>query len=792
MKTRILCFLLLVCGLSFSAAAQNNPSQYKLRELSAGEYLDGILSTMSGPADFDNSYFPQLIGDVLFDEYPNLENENWEKLLKVYDWLGVGTLDLGFNRDRLNIAIIHAWLRENKVDLSKSKQLQFADYDISITPRDFNDDGVNEYLLDVVKGAKGKIDRDGTYYEAEYVDYLVAQGKENYHILRPQSSQWHGTSGWPQDPVKGGAIEARFEDINADGLPEWLVIDGGNITGGMGQYVCSSSLHIYGWRNGQLVDLTPRRGLGYQGEHFSGGGCTLPTFRFVWDLANVDDDPAMEILQHAYYLDNWYCSVSVTDEFDWDAGKDQYVFKQTNQVLADTQNCLQRQAEELMWKGDSAAPIPLYEKALSLPPYQTDSEWQQDDLKELNQYLRIRLALAYILSAQQEKARPLLQQLQSETYKEDTIRDFVSVLSLHIDDPLRACSAAFNIFTEYAPNHIYGVTNKEHFNYGVIYFPERIACDAPNVIQSYLADHSLRTDQSPVDQLKAIGIDTQKVLRFDLDHDGHEEWLIWPKVPMSPLFFAPDGDVYQESQITINPYLKPGEFSTHALPDDAGEAIIFKPDELIYDNDPPWYGNYDPQYAIGGGGEPSECITAGRKSQKFIQFQLWRMDNKQLVHILWAEVCRDSVEELFGDHDKALQLDGGTVQNDMGDHFENFDLKYEWDNAEKKYKLIVNPTPTPLATATPTPQPKYYRVSDAFNKHDYAAVVEMTEHLLVEDYKGNGNYAVQMLTGDYYLRALALQHLGREQEAIEAFLKMIEVAPDEHWKKLAMLYLEPV
>jgi tetratricopeptide (TPR) repeat protein len=49
-----------------------------------------------------------------------------------------------------------------------------------------------------------------------------------------------------------------------------------------------------------------------------------------------------------------------------------------------------------------------------------------------------------------------------------------------------------------------------------------------------------------------------------------------------------------------------------------------------------------------------------------------------------------------------------------------------------------------------------------------------------------------MLTRDYYLRALALQQLGRDQEAIKAFLKMIAVAPDEHWKKLARLYLEPV
>lgn len=225
MKIRILCFLLLVCGLSFSAAAQDDASKYKLRELNASEYLDGILSTMSGPADFDNSYFPQLVGDVLFDEYPKLDNVSWEKLLKVYDWLGAGSSDpfLGYNRAQWNIAIIQTWLRENKVDLSKAKQLQFADYDINVTPRDFDGDGVNEYLLDVVKGAKGKIDRDGTYYEAEYVDYLVAQGSGNYHILRPQSLQWHGTSGWPQDPVKGGAIEALFKDINADGLPEWLV-----------------------------------------------------------------------------------------------------------------------------------------------------------------------------------------------------------------------------------------------------------------------------------------------------------------------------------------------------------------------------------------------------------------------------------------------------------------------------------------------------------------------------------------------------------------------------------------
>jgi len=802
MKTRFICLLLLVCGFTFSTNAQDEAAKYKLRDPSAAEYMDGILSTMSVPLNFADPLFPQILGDILLREYPHLENEKWGTLLKVYDWLGVGesTLSVFYNRDVWNTNIIHSWLRENQIDLSKTKQFKFADYDIRVTPRDFDGNGENEYLLDVVKGATKKINRNVCNYDAEYVDYLVVQqNKGDYSITRPSSLPWHGApGGGPIWLGQGGAAEIRFADINADGLPEWVVADGGEVGGGPGNYETAGELYIFSWYEGQLVDLTPKRG----GKDWkpdqspvyyedSGGGCSTISTNISWDFVNVDHDPALEILQHQIYADNWSCDSVITKQFDWDADKGRYVYARNDQAFGDTQNCTQRLAEETMWKGDFAKAVSLFQKALTLPQREVAPSAKQytQKLVQLNQYLRARLALAYILTQQPEKALPLITVLQTETFTDEANFLLVDALAKHVDNPFASCVAAYNVFAKTYPMNLYGITVEQYTGRDRPYLPKNMGCDAPKMIGDLFAKHSFNTHQLPVDQLNVLDLNTRKVLHFDLNHDGYDEWLIWLESPVAPFFFAPNGDTYQVSQVEINAYLEPGEISTWELPDGAGQTIIFKPDNGYSRGFPPWYGQYDWLLGLAGGGG-STCVTAGRKSPDYSQFKMWRLDNYRLVSVFDNQLCRDNVADLFPEGEGSITLDGGTVKYDDGyDSNSPTDLKYVWDNTKKIYDWPPNPSPTPIPTTIPAQQPKYYHVIDAFNARDYAVVVDMSSQLIPNDY---GSLRPQMLTRDYYLRALALQHLGRDKEAIEAFLKMIDAAPDEHWKKLAMLYLEPV
>ena len=117
-----------------------------------------------------------------------------------------------------------------------------------------------------------------------------------------------------------------------------------------------------------------------------------------------------------------------------------------------------------MWTGDYAKAIPLFKQALERPQFQVyvKDEYSRSRVKSLNQYLRARLALAYVMTEQPEMAQSLIQTLLSETYPESSVAQFVSVLAEQINNPFLACINAFDVFTRNDAPYAYGITIEQY------------------------------------------------------------------------------------------------------------------------------------------------------------------------------------------------------------------------------------------------------------------------------------------------------------------------------------------
>ena len=383
---RVICLLLLLIPLTISAQDNDTPA-YRLRVPTVEEYLKTVIHIAEIRAneeqysDWRNWSTYSRINDIIFDRWRNLTDYDFDLLSDTYTAMGIGT-GYFWDRDIWSQYLIGAWLYENHIDLSTVDQLRFEDFFITVTARDFNDDGTAEYVLDEMKGAE--VNRTHCFYEAEVVDYLVVsqQGDDYQYIETHLPWTGRGDFGGPTNYGEGGEVELLFEDINADGLPEWIVAYGGQTYGGPGSgYVNTGRLYILAWRNGELAELAPRWNnddsyridISYEED---AGACHGPIPRDVtWEFINVDDDPALEILQHQDYLDNWYCESRETKVFDWDEENDRYEFvEQGDDFFNDTKQCAHRQAEEAMWSGDYPTAIDFYEYGLTLASYESGYE----------------------------------------------------------------------------------------------------------------------------------------------------------------------------------------------------------------------------------------------------------------------------------------------------------------------------------------------------------------------------------------------------------------------------------
>ncbi len=800
-KAALLMLGLLLCT---QVQAQDAPA-YHLRTPSAAEYVQRIGEIAeqqnAQPQDaWQTSNLYSNLTDALFSRFPDLSTLDYQQLLATYDTMGIGHDGAFWRRGQWVEAIFAAWLRLKQPDLSARSELAFADFRIGVTPRDFDGDGQAEYVLDVIKGEP--TDRYSCRYQAEYVNYRVVQSTGSGYQLIDTPLYWEGYGTEAGSNFgEGGQVEYSFDDINADGLPEWSVLTGGETGGGPGMgYENVGRLYILGWRDGRMVDLAAladRREYPYSVTAYGedAGVCHGPVPRDVtWEFSNLDADPAQEILQHQVYLDNWQCLARRTRILDWDAAQDRYVqIDERRDFAVDSQNCARRQAEEAMWASEYEQALENYERALSLPPYIDPDEALYESIRgsaqrrrlTYGQYHMARMALAYQMTGQPEAAHAILDSLREQAFTYEPVRYLVEAVAAAPDTPMGACLAAYaNFATHFKPDrdqYRLGVIEEQQFDTIVAYSPARVGCDVAAMIDAEVETRPFTADRLPEDYLRDLGMSVRKFIRADLNGDGQDEWLVWPETMLNPFFFAPDATGhYEVSTPAVDPFDHADEIHLWPLPDDAGIAVAYvtSRDERSFPE--PWACLYDWTCGYGYGGD-KECSPAG-----YSALIMWRMMGQELRLMQPdLDLCGTDFAALFAGG-VSTAIDGGTY---IWAHGHSTPISYAWDSDRKTF--VRFPASPAVPTPIPTPEPKYTSLYQALNGGDYAAALPMLDDAIAYEQSADLERP-EVLSAYRFQRAFILETLGRPDEALAEYVAIYTAAPDSAWGMMAALHLEPV
>ncbi len=411
--------LALLCGsITFGTSAQ--PGRIVSPTLEG--YLEVIPQVMAAATESDY-YLRDVIHTEFSLRYRNPTSASFQSLNIAYRALDDTLYSFLNHRPVWNHWLILAWIAEQRIDLNQTAEFSFEDYQVKVTPRDFNADGVNEWLLDV-----------RSYNFTQFV--VITQVDGQYRLVQSalpffaQGLTYYMTS-------SGFAEELLFEDINGDVLPEWIVAIGGfgaNQTSGGG-------LYILNWQDGQLVDVGPTWPNRIEYAAPAGGGWTLFPVGVRVDFPDENADGSREVVIEQEQRDNWGCEWLLRRIFAWDGTA--FSLSDTTRTESVVRGCEIRAAEERMWLGDYQAAITHYERALDLPTVDDDRYLSAE---ELNRYATARLALAYILTGQGERAEATLAALPEQPDESPVLTNFIAAVRGNVDDPSAACQAAYDVF----------------------------------------------------------------------------------------------------------------------------------------------------------------------------------------------------------------------------------------------------------------------------------------------------------------------------------------------------------
>ena len=467
----------LTIGLCLHINAQEPSSQtHRLRVPSVTEYVDGL-------PDLTSIVTPDsLVGVMertLQSTADTIDAEFWwryegqaeaETLISLFDNLQISTrCARGSCFYTMNFGvwfahIVRAWIRDNAIDLDAADTLTFADFTIYVEQRDFNADGQHEWLLEVTRGNE----------EVEQVRYLTAVVEsEEYNIARVPLG---GTLNWWQHAIDEWPLtEVVFEDINADGLPEW-VLYWNRVSISPGFLSSTDFAVIFAWRDGQLALI---------GDIINYGR-----------LENTDDDPALEVLSDVNFRDDyWGCGYSTQGQYDWDESV--YAYSNSNITQFD---CTARYAEDAMWAWDFETAIRLYDEYLEqnidsyasfLDCYGTNPECTFNYLSRpvlIYYYFQARRILAHALLGNDEMVEMLLDALAAEPYQTQFAQ---AIINADSTDAETLCRAAYNYYAEEQPTVMEFEYNRDFHpgndslyttNFSPVYYaqpidPLRAGCD---------------------------------------------------------------------------------------------------------------------------------------------------------------------------------------------------------------------------------------------------------------------------------------------------------------------------
>lgn len=689
-----------------------------------------------------------------------------------------GTQDV-IDRRTWTLAIFRAWLRENPVDFRSVSEVTITGVGVAtVTLVDFDADGTEDFLLE---------------FSPDFPTFLVLQLAP--HL--PEGYAIVAAVGW----YEGGAYSAEWysfdiRDLNGDQKPEWIVVVDYYLPGNWSN---CGFIDVLSWRNGQLTSVLS------EVQHYCQQGWGRPS-NLTFTYPDTDGDGVYDIQLDETEYDNWDCDWAYRRVLVWDSAN--YVLSREENIYADSLGCAMHFAEPLMWENDFATAIPIYEHGLQTGWITPETEYSAPRRREIEQYVKVRLLLAYAFVGRMEDAQAMLNRLLAEAPQSGVMTELITALADAEFAPLPLCTAAYNVYSFYEHSTFFSGTLPTSIQAGRIdtidsrledYPPEasKAGCNAPAIIDQRLAETPLTTDRSPIDQLAERHIEIQNVLRTDLNEDGTYEWLIWPLAWVTPIFLAPSDAHFVLSRPELrqptNPY---AVITTHSLPDGAGQALV---DWIYLDFNPTNVELY--YYDVPG--YPCTQTTEGVYRSIKGSMRLWRLVDDRLVFMQEVPLCETrSVEELFQNQD--MELNAWALVS--GENYSSIygDAIYRWDAEQQLYvapPVMQQPAPTPVPgigavevgseveAALLTDQALFMALNTVrpeFRAANFASVLTVIDDALRQRHPDAHPVIVEGLR---YYRALTLEALNRPDEALAEYVAIYGAAPDSAWGLLAALHL---
>ncbi|MBN1285417.1 MAG: tetratricopeptide repeat protein [Anaerolineae bacterium] len=805
--------------------AQDETPTYRLHAPTPQEFIDGQPSLLLPPVDMmfdDYPCFTQVDHDLMnlleaefFFRYGDIMNA--ELLYTLYDSLDIYVSgDLGAGCSTLDNTwhpeVVRQWFQENPTDLDTVYDLHILTYEIGVESYDFTNDGQNEWLLYVTGGGRGytsiwtaerDADAPGGYEIKEAVPYTVSD--TNY-----------------ADPHGGSSTVVNFRDLNADGLPEMVFLRYGIKAWPPTVIWYRSEFYVFGWRDDGFHILTSDLP-----SSLSDGPDPVIGGEFI----NLDDDPALELVYRERQKDNFWCFWSMKSIYDWDGV--QYVKIEEYgdyDYYEDSVSCLIHQAEDAAWhwndgtwewENDYEAAIPFYEKAIAIHKQAREEvdrlgERALDRFHDTDQvgYAYERLILAYFTTGRDAEAYALLDELRAEVdrhprypiVQDGTIAAAMVEVPLEKVNAYNLCRVAYHYLddNEFGAEGYRGIEGVGHIldkrgspswlsaGHHQSPNPLRGGCDISYMIDQLITGPAFYTGEPPATQLAALGIEIAQTFSADLNGDGQDEWLVWPDELVNPVLFASGGDIYRVSRPELNlaftpegdihwlgdsfetrPMHEDTQLTTRSLPDGAGQALVM----YVVAGEDPYYPGFFCEDAEGRFHAPGHV-------------EFWQLQGGMLVRMLEIPLCEvRALDDLFPND---YEIHAWTEP--PGDGYygrSSVPAIYTWDATHTTYvSSFAEAEPTPVPTPdveTISPYGAHSQAIDALESGEFEdALAALDDVLSREDDIDPGD-----LLKFRYERALMVEALGREDEALAAYVALYTDAPESAWGILARLHLEP-
>ena len=472
--------------------------------------------------------------------------------------------------DGTHFALSMAYIQDNNISLDAQETLSFDEYILNITPLDFSGDGRPEYLIDM------------TWYEYSHRAYWIVENTDTGYQRVKTPQLWFNEACNFRSVCGGGATIVRTDDINADGRAELVLAVGGYC----GYGFCGGHLLVLGWQNGEIVNIVYDEPnvieLAWASGTYSGGGQSpiLPPYS-EWIIENVDDDPELEILEERYFRDNHGCRVLQEQRFDWNGTN--YIGNQQSETNDDSLGCSLRASFQAMDNNRYADAIEYYERVIELTGNSDDSYEQ-----EVYQFAQIRIAIANALLGNIDTAIEQIETLNQSTGLSQELGWIIEATHSYLDNPnpFSMCFevqsslsgnntiSPFSLFDDYAglddlartANYAAGRSS-----------PQVSGCDANGYLMYRLSQDEISSNQPLIPNIEAFALTVSDSVMLDTNQDGVDDWFIWiEEFGNQGFLFLSDEDSYQISTFNYELPTDNTEYGIGLLPDGTQRLVIIQ------------------------------------------------------------------------------------------------------------------------------------------------------------------------------------------------------------------------